>query len=80
MLNIRNDQPAGVFRVLGFRKNAEPLLKELTKQGTFSLVTSPSDEVLPEDWLYADRLYESVRALLHGQPYENEHRRKLLVL
>lgn len=80
LLNIREYRPADVFRVLGFRKSAEPLLKELSQNGSLPLVTSPSDDFLPADWLYADRLYESVRALLHGQPYQNEHRRKLLVL
>lgn len=80
LLNLPDYEPAGVLRVLGFRKCAEPLLKELTVHSALPLITSPTDERLPGNWLYADRLYESVRAWLHGHPYQNETRRKLLVL
>lgn len=80
LLNIRKYEPAGCFRVLGFRREAAFLLKELTGQGTLPLVTSSLDEALPEQWLHADRLYESVRSLLQGTPFQNECRRKMLVL
>lgn len=80
LLNIKDCQPAGCFRVLGFRREAASLLKELAGRGSLPLVTSPQDEALPEHWLHADRLYESVRSLLHGTPFQNECRRKMLVI
>lgn len=80
LLDIRTYQAPACFRVLGFRKDASLLLKMLEERGCLPLVTSPADKTLPPGWLYADRLYESVRSLLHGQPYRNECRRKMLVL
>lgn len=80
LLDIREYRTAGCFRVLGFRKSASVLLKMLSDEGRLPLITSPAGEALPSDWLYADRLYESVRSLLHGQPYQNEYRRKMLVI
>lgn len=80
LLNIRKYEAADCFRVLGFRRRAVPLLKELANRGTLPLVTSPGDRILSKDWLYADRLYESVRSLLHEQPFQNERLRKMLVL
>ena len=80
LLNIRAWEPPQILRVLGFRRDAEPLLARIAACGHLPLVTSPSDPSIPEDWLYADRLYERVRSLLQKQPYRNEFRRMLLVL
>ncbi|MBS6398259.1 MAG: nucleotidyltransferase family protein, partial [Clostridiales bacterium] len=80
LLDIRSYQEPAAFRVLGFRRNADILLKELSGQGSLPLITGLSGADMPSEALYADRLYESVRSLLHGQPYQNEYRRKLLVL
>lgn len=79
LLDIHGWQPPSILRMLGFRKCAAPLLTELTLHGTLPVVTSPADPRIPTSWLYADRLYESVRSLLHRQPYRNEQRRKVLV-
>lgn len=80
LLDIRTCRPPACFRVLGFRREAVSLLAGLKERGNLPLVTSASDDTLPEDWLFADRLYESVRSLLHGRPFRNERRRKMLVL
>ena len=80
LLEIRTCEPAHCLRILGFRKDAAPLLKELSVRASLPLVNAPDSEHLPESWLYADRLYESVRSLLHGRPYVNERRRKMLVI
>lgn len=80
LLDIREYRPCGCFRVLGFRREASILLKMLSDQGTLPVITNLSGQELPADWLYADRLYESVRSLLHHQPYRNEYRRKMLVI
>lgn len=79
LLDIRSWQPLSILRVLGFRREALPLLTELTSCASLPVVTSPADPAIPAEWLYGDRLYESVRSLLHGQPYQNEQRRRLLV-
>lgn len=80
LLNLTESEPPCCLRVLGFRKDARSLLKIICDQGMLPLVTSPADERLPKNWLYGDRLYESVRSLLHHQPFQNECRRKMLVL
>lgn len=80
LLGIRKYETANAFRILGFRKEAEPLLRALALHGQMPLVTSRPDAALPEHWLHADRLYEHVRSMLHGQPFQNECRRKMLVL
>ncbi len=80
LLDIRAYEEPTMFRVLGFRKNSVILLKMLTENGTLPVVTNLAGSNIPENRLYADRLYESVRSLLHGQPYQNEYRRKMLVI
>lgn len=80
LLGIRDYETVNVFRVLGFRREAAPLLKELALHGQLTLLTTRPDMVLPSHWLYADRLYEHVRSLLHRQAFQNEFRRKMLVI
>lgn len=80
LLDIRADRPADCLRVLGFRQDSAGLLKMLQDSGRLPVVTNLAGTCLPENWLYADRIYESVRSLLHGRPYQNEYRRKLLVI
>ena len=80
LLDIRTCEEPQMFRVLGFRREASVILKELAAQEQLPVVTGLSLSGLSSSQLYADRLYESVRSLLHGRPYQNEHRRKMLVL
>lgn len=80
LLNIRAYEPAKALRVLGFRRDASDLLKLLSEKGSLPVITNLSKAELPEHTLYPDRLYESVRSLLHGTPYQNEYRRKMLVI
>lgn len=80
LLDIRGYRDAGFFRILGFRRDASALLKMLSSNGSLPVLTNLSGQKLPEDWLYADRLYESVRSLLHDQPFLDEYRRKMLVI
>ena len=80
LLDIRAYEEPSMFRVLGFRKHSAQLLKMLTEKGSLPVVTSLTNSNLPEKAFYADRLYESVRSLLHEQPYQNEYRRKMLVI
>jgi len=80
LLDIREYRPAGMLRILGFRKDASALLKAMSERGSLPLVTNPAKAELPYEQLYADRLYESVRSLLHGTAYQNEYRKKMLVI
>ena len=80
LLDVREYKPASVFRVLGFRKSSAILLKELSAHGNLPVITSLSQAGIPPKELYADYLYESVRSLLHGRPFQNEYRRKMLVI
>lgn len=80
LLDIRGYAPAKEFRVLGFRKSSGILLKELNTHGNLPVITSLSQAGIPPEKLYADQLYESVRSLLHGRPFQNEYRRKMLVI
>lgn len=80
LLDVREYKPASVFRVLGFRKSSGILLKELSAHGNLPVITSLSQAGIPPKKLYADHLYESVRSLLHGRPFQNEYRRKMLVI
>lgn len=80
LLDIREYAPADQFRVLGFRKSSGILLKELNTHGKLPVVTSLSQAGIPPEEIYADHLYESVRSLLHERPFQNEYRRKMLVV
>ncbi len=80
LLDIRGYQPATHLKVLGLRRDATQLLTLLSMHGTLPLLTGLSGSGLPEHAFYADRLYESVRSLLHRQPFQNEHRQKLLIV
>lgn len=80
LLDVREYKPASVFRVLGFRKSSGILLKELSVHGNLPVITSLSQAGIPRKDLYADHLYESVRSLLHERSFQNEYRRKMLVI
>lgn len=80
LLDIQNYETASAFRVLGFRKEATPLLKELSIHGNLPIISKLTDAKLDKTVLYPDYLYESVRSLLHQQAFQNEYKRKMLVL
>ena len=80
LLDIRASQPAGMFRALGFRKDSRAVLTALSEQGTLPVVTSLTRSPLDRTSLYPDQLYESVRSILQQTPYQNEFRRKMLVV
>lgn len=80
LLNITEYEPSKILRVLGFRQDAVALLQQLARYGRLPLVTDSASSMLSPKWLYADRLYESVRSYLHQTPYQKEGRRKMLVV
>ncbi len=80
LLGLQKPCPPKAFRVLGYRKGSEALLKELAHRGALPIQTGSSGQGLSREELYPDHLYESVRSLLHRQPYQNECRRRLLAV
>jgi predicted nucleotidyltransferase len=79
LLDIRTFEEPQIVRVLGFRRDAAPLLSDLSQKSMLPVSTSLTQNPVSGEWQYADRLYDSVRSLLHQSPYENEYRRKMLV-
>ncbi len=80
LLEIFSYEPASVLRVLGFRQEAAVLLQELSMHSSLPLVTDASSPSLSSGWLFADRLYDTVRSFFHQIPYQKEGCRKMLVL
>ena len=80
LLDLRQYRRAQRLRVLGLRKGSEILLKLMSTHGKLPLLTGLPGSALPESVFYPDRLYESVRSFTHGTPYQNEHRRKILIV
>lgn len=80
LLDVYEFKPAGSLQVLGFRKEAAGLLRAMSTAGILPILTAPLKGEDAKKLLYADRLYESVRSMLHGTPYQNEYRRKMLVI
>lgn len=76
------------LRILGFRRDAVPLLTELKKKAAAPLITSPADtKVLSEAGLsmlktdlYASDLYRSVLTARTGRRYPGEYKRRLLIV
>ena len=80
LLDIKVPEAACMFRVLGFRRDSRAVLTALSERGTLPVVTSLTKGELNGTNLYPDQLYESVRSLLQQTPYQNEFRRKMLVV
>lgn len=96
LLEIRADElcrpPANILpymRVLGFRRAAEPLLREIKASGKAPMITKVSAAqkklsdfgiTMLEKDLFAAHLYQSVLTENTHQSYPNEYRRKMLVI
>lgn len=93
LLGLKKDtvSQSGVFylRVLGFRKEASPLLIKIKECAGAPLLTTPADAgqilclqglaQLQQD-LYAADLYRTVLTARCGHAFPNEYRKKLLIL
>lgn len=76
-------------RILGFRKTAEPLLKEIKQKGRIPLLSRPAaaDSVLDEPGLsllresaYASSVYESLLCKKAGRNFIHEYTKPVIVL
>lgn len=85
----RKEDYVNYARVLGFRKEAEPLLSAIKKNASIPLVTKLADaekildhaafETLKKE-LRINSVYESTAALKSGQPMANEYRSPLVIV
>ena len=89
LLNQKTMYPASHNRILGFRKSAGSLLKEIGKQSSLPLITKAADapRLLTGDALsafendiQASLLYETIRSHKTGTPFVHEYTKKLVLL
>ncbi len=80
LLDIKTVEDPKAFRVLGFWKDSRAVLTALSEHGSLPVVTSLTRGTFTGTDFYPDQLYESVRSLLQQTPYQNEFRRKMLVI
>lgn len=68
-------------RVLGFRKDAAPILKKISNIPEIPLITNLSDApVLCKTDIQADQIYQIGTSHKYNLPYKNEYQRKMLVV
>jgi len=76
-------------RVLGFRRESTPLLKEIKKRSSIPLVTKVSDatKILAEsdqkllcETVFASNVYESILCQKTGKPFCHEFEKQLVIL
>ena len=89
LLNQKTLYPASYNRVLGFRKSAGALLKEIRIRSSLPLITKAADapRLLTGDALaafesdiQASLFYETVRSHKTGTPFVHEYTKKLVLL
>lgn len=90
LLGIRRSPSRQPYaRVLGFRKDSTPLLKEIKKRSRLPLLTklSNASKILDPDGMallkentYASNVYESLLCKKEGRPFLHEYARPLTIL
>lgn len=90
LLHIRKTPEALPYaRVLGFRKSAAPLLKEIKKKGRIPLITSLSaaartlegeDMLLLQETTFASNIYESLISKKEGRDFAHEYTKPVIIL
>ena len=76
-------------RLLGFRRDAAPLLSEIKRKSRIPVVTkladaknllSPTALRLLEQEIYASHLYQTVKQQRFGGEFKNEYRQPVVIL
>lgn len=90
LLRIREAPGAVPYaRVLGFRKDAGPLLQAIKKEGKLPLLTKladaqklldPDAQKLLDETSYASNLYESILCHKTGQTFRHEYEKPLVII
>ena len=89
VLGIRENPAPSYVRVLGLRREASPLMREIRSHGLLPLVTRPardlktlpaaSAEELRQD-LFASELYESLLSMKENRPVKSVYEQPLVIL
>ena len=90
LLNIEDSpREAGYCRILGFRKNAAPLLSAIKKNSSLPVITkladakkilSPKELELLELNTEASNIYESILCRKSGRAFQHEYQKQLVIL
>lgn len=90
VLNLRDAQTDVPYaRVLGFRKSAGPLLKEIKKEGKIPLVTKLSDTEkqadsaslrLLHETVYTSNIYECLLSKKAGRSFAHEYEKQIVII
>lgn len=90
LLNIKETpREAGYCRILGFRKDAAPLLSEIKKNSSLPLLTkmadakkllSPMDLKLLDANTEASNIYESILCHKTGRAFRHEYQKRIVIL
>ncbi len=85
--NVKRNDYAGYARILGFKKEASPLLSEIGKNTSIPLISKLADagNSLSEQSIYylehdifCSHVYESIIASKNGEPTRNEYQREII--
>ena len=77
LLNIKDVSPIKYARILGFRKNAQPLLSKIKEHSIIPLVTKPSE--VDYD-VFAANLYESVLCEKYQRSFVHEYSKPIIIV
>ncbi len=89
MRQEERNEDDGFIHVLGFRREAAPMLKEIKDRAGLPLITNPPSyrdrlsgaaAALFEEELYVSNLYNAVRSAKSGVPFRNEITKPLVIL
>lgn len=87
--DVKTDDYAGYARILGFRKEATPLLSEIGNKSTIPLISKLADasKILSdrelhylEHDIFCSHVYESIVAAKSGNAIRNEYQREIIRL
>ena len=81
LLRIRKDEkPALCARVLGFRKTAQPLLRQISAHSLVPLSTGIPFSDIPNEDIYASHLWEMIVTNKTGRGLRHERQRQIIVM
>ncbi len=81
LLRIRKDEkPALCARVLGFRKTAQPLLRQISAHSLVPLSTGIPFSDIPNEDIYASHLWEMIVTNKTGRRLRHERQRQIIVM
>lgn len=89
LLDIKEISPLSYARLLGFKKSAAPVLREIKNHGTIPMITKLADAssvlsqeqmALLEKNVMISNLYENVLCEKHKKPFQHEYKKNLVII